>query len=63
MYQSFLYTICYNKAVTITPLLAVFVYIIRECNKKTVQKQMLLHGFGCHNIASVTLTYATTSSN
>lgn len=31
--------------------------------KKTVQKQMLLHGFGCHNIGFVASPYATTSSN
>lgn len=31
--------------------------------KKTVQKQMLPHGFGCHNIGFVVSPYATTSSN
>lgn len=31
--------------------------------KKTAQKQMLPHGFGCHNICFVASPYATTSSN
>ena len=63
MFQVILCTFCYHKAVTITLFFTVFVYIIYRRNKKTVQKQVLLHGFGCHNIGFVVLPYVTTSSN
>ena len=63
MFQVLLCIFCYHKVVTITQFFTVFVYIIYICNKKTVQKQVLLHGFGCHNIGFVVSPYATTSSN
>ena len=63
MFQVLLCTFCYHKAVNITQFFTAFVYIIRGCNKKTVQKQVLLHDFGCHNIGFAVSPYATTSSN